>query len=454
MNIKYNSKKIQKGDTFIALKTNNDGHKYIEDAIKNGATKIIAEHGNYPVETLIVENTKDYLVKYLHDNYYKEIESLTLIGVTGTNGKTTTCMLIHNMLNKLGRKTAYIGTNGFYINKFIKELPNTTPEIIDIYDLLIEAKKEGCEFVCLEASSHGLDQNRLAGLKFDYAIFTNLTHEHLGYHKTMENYALAKQKLFKMLRNNKYAIINNDDIYKDYFINSDNTNITYSFNKGDYYVKEYEITPLNSRFTIINNNKEFTFTTKLLGKHNIYNSLTSIIILNKIGYTFEEINKILNIVNGPVGRMENIHYKNNNIIIDYAHTPDGVENVLKTAKELHPNKIITVIGCGGGTGSDREKRSEMGNLVLSLSDKVIFTNDNPRDEDPNQIINDLLKNKASDNYIIELDRETAIEKGIKLLTSHDILLILGKGHENYQIIGTTKTHFSDKETVERIIEEK
>ena len=454
MNIKYNSKKIQKGDTFIALKTNNDGHKYIEDAIKNGATKIIAEHGNYPVETLIVENTKDYLVKYLHDNYYKEIESLTLIGVTGTNGKTTTCMLIHNMLNKLGRKTAYIGTNGFYINKFIKELPNTTPEIIDIYDLLIEAKKEGCEFVCLEASSHGLDQNRLAGLKFDYAIFTNLTHEHLGYHKTMENYALAKQKLFKMLRNNKYAIINNDDIYKDYFINSDNTNITYSFNKGDYYVKEYEITPLNSRFTIINNNKEFTFTTKLLGKHNIYNSLTSIIVLNKIGYTFEEINKILNIVNGPVGRMENIHYKNNNIIIDYAHTPDGVENVLKTAKELHPNKIITVIGCGGGTGSDREKRSEMGNLVLSLSDKVIFTNDNPRDEDPNQIINDLLKNKASDNYIIELDRETAIEKGIKLLTSHDILLILGKGHEDYQIIGTTKTHFSDKETVERIIEEK
>lgn len=454
MNIKYNSKKIQKGDTFIALKTNNDGHKYIEDAIKNGATKIIAEYGNYPVETLIVENTKDYLVKYLHDNYYKEIESLTLIGVTGTNGKTTTCMLIHNMLNKLGRKTAYIGTNGFYINKFIKELPNTTPEIIDIYDLLIEAKKEGCEFVCLEASSHGLDQNRLAGLKFDYAIFTNLTHEHLGYHKTMENYALAKQKLFKMLRNNKYAIINNDDIYKDYFINSDNTNITYSFNKGDYYVKEYEITPLNSRFTIINNNKEFTFTTKLLGKHNIYNSLTSIIVLNKIGYTFEEINKILNIVNGPVGRMENIHYKNNNIIIDYAHTPDGVENVLKTAKELHPNKIITVIGCGGGTGSDREKRSEMGNLVLSLSDKVIFTNDNPRDEDPNQIINDLLKNKASDNYIIELDRETAIEKGIKLLTSHDILLILGKGHENYQIIGTTKTHFSDKETVERIIEEK
>lgn len=286
MNIKYNSKKIEKGDTFIALRTNNDGHKYIEDAIKNGATKIIAEYGNYPVETIIVNNTKDYLVKYLYDNYYSEIKDLKLIGITGTNGKTTTSILIHNMLNKLGKKTAYIGTNGFYIGKFIKELPNTTPEIIDIYELLIEAKKEGCEYVCLEASSHGLDQNRLKGLTFDFAVFTNLTHEHLGYHKTMENYTKAKQKLFNMLRNNKYAIINNDDNYKDYFIVKGNNNITYSFTKGDYYIKEYNITLSHSTFSVVHNNENYTFSTKMLGKHNIYNSLVSIIILNKIGYTF------------------------------------------------------------------------------------------------------------------------------------------------------------------------
>lgn len=451
MNIKYNSKKIEKGDTFIALRTNNDGHKYIEDAIKNGATKIIAEYGNYPVETIIVNNTKDYLVKYLYDNYYSEIKDLKLIGITGTNGKTTTSILIHNMLNKLGRKTAYIGTNGFYIGNFIKELPNTTPEIIDIYELLIEAKKEGCEYVCLEASSHGLDQNRLKGLTFDFAVFTNLTHEHLGYHKTMENYTKAKQKLFNMLRNNKYAIINNDDNYKDYFIVKGNNNITYSFTKGDYYIKEYNITLSHSTFSVVHNNENYTFSTKMLGKHNIYNSLVSIIILSKIGYTFEEINKVLNTVEGPIGRMENINYKNNNIIIDYAHTPDGIENVLKTTRELKPNKIITVIGCGGGTGSDREKRSEMGNLVLTMSNKTIFTNDNPRDEDPNQIINDLLKEKVNDNYIIELDRKTAIKKGIEELTNNDILLILGKGHENYQIIGSNKTHFSDKETVQEII---
>ena len=431
MNIKYNSKKIQKGDTFIALKTNNDGHKYINDAIKNGATKVVAEYGSYPVETLLVDNTKEYLVKYLYENYYQEIKDLKLIGITGTNGKTTTCMLLHNMLNMLGRKTAYIGTNGFYINKFIKELPNTTPEILDIYELLIEAKKEGCEFVCIEASSHGLAQNRLENLKFDYAIFTNLTHEHLGYHKTMKNYALAKQKLFTMLRNNKYAIINNDDNYKNYFILNQ-----------------------NNIFTVVNNNKEYTFTTKLLGKHNIYNSLASIIVLNKIGYSFEEINNVLTIVSGPKGRMENISYNNNNIIIDYAHTPDGIANVLNTAKELHPNKIITIVGCGGGTGSDRTKRSEMGNLVLSLSNKTIFTNDNPRDEDPNQIINDLLKEKINNNYIIELDRKKAINKGINMLTNNDILLILGKGHENYQIIGNNKTHFNDKETVLEITKEK
>lgn len=454
MNIKYNSKKIQKGDTFIALKTNNDGHKYINDAIKNGATKVVAEYGSYPVETLLVNNTKEYLVKYLYKNYYQEIKDLKLIGITGTNGKTTICMLLHNMLNMLGRKTAYIGTNGFYINKFIKELPNTTPEILDIYELLIEAKKEGCEFVCIEASSHGLAQNRLEGLKFDYTIFTNLTHEHLGYHKTMENYALAKQKLFTMLRNNKYAIINNDDNYKNYFILKENNNITYSLNNGNYYVKEYKITTQNNIFTVVNNNKEYTFTTKLLGKHNIYNSLASIIVLNKIGYSFEEINNVLTIVSGPKGRMENISYNNNNIIIDYAHTPDGIANVLNTAKELHPNKIITIVGCGGGTGSDRTKRSEMGNLVLSLSDKTIFTNDNPRDEDPNQIINDLLKEKINNNYIIELDRKKAINKGINMLTNNDILLILGKGHENYQIIGNNKNHFNDKETVLEITKEK
>ena len=454
MNIKYNSKAIKKGDIFIALKTNNDGHKYIEDAIKNGASKVIVEYGEYNIETIKVKNTKEFLVNYLYENYYNEIKDLKLIGITGTNGKTTTSMLIHNLLNKLGKKCAYIGTNGFYINKFIKKLPNTTPEIIDIYELLIEAKNNNCEYVCLETSSHGLDQNRLANLKFDFGVFTNLTHEHLGYHKTMENYALAKQKLFNMLRNDNYALINIDDNYKEHFTLKVNNNIFYGFNNGDYNITNYTINNQESRFTMSYQNKEYEFITPLLGKHNIYNSLVSIIILNKIGYTFDEIKDVLKDIESPLGRMEKITYKTNSIIVDYAHTPDGIENVLKTAKELNPDKIITVIGCGGGTGSDREKRKEMGNLVLSLSDLTIFTNDNPRDEDPNQIINDLLKEKINDNYIIELDRKEAIKKGISLLNDNDILMVLGKGHEDYQIIGNTKTYFNDKETVLNLLERK
>ncbi len=451
MNIKYNSKEIKKGDIFIALKTFNDGHKYVNDAIKNGASKVVVEYGDYEVPTIKVPDTKEYLIKYLYDNYYDEIKDLKLIGVTGTNGKTTTAMLIHNMLNSLGITCAYIGTNGFYIKDFVKKLPNTTPEIIDIYELLIESKNKGCKYVCLETSSHGLHQNRLANLKFDFAIFTNLTHEHLGYHKTMENYALAKQKLFKMIKKDGYAIINNDSSYKDTFILKENNNILYGFSKCDYEITNYNINTKESNFTLKYNNQEYTFCTELLGKHNIYNSLCAIIVLHKIGFTFEKINECLKHTIGPVGRMEKIAYKNNTIIIDYAHTPDGILNVLTTAREMHGNKIIVVIGCGGGTGSDKDKRPEMGNIVLNLANQVIFTNDNPRDEDENAIIKDLLKDTKKTNYEIILDRENAIKKGIQLLDNNDILMVLGKGHEDYQIIGNTKTYFNDKETVLKII---
>jgi len=451
MNIKYDSNKINKGDIFIALKTNNDGHKYVMDAINKGASKVVVEYGEYDVETIRVSDTKKYLVDYLYDNYYDEIKDLKLIGITGTNGKTTTSMLIHNMLNKLGIKCGYIGTNGFYIDKFIRELPNTTPEIIDIYELLIECKQNNCKYVCLETSSHGLVQDRLGKLEFDYGVFTNLTHEHLGYHKTMDNYARAKRILFEMLRDKKYAIINNDDSYKDYFKLDINNNLLYGFNDCEYQIINYNINVNGSNFIVRYDNIDYKFEIQLLGKHNIYNALVAIIILSKIGISFDEIRRVLMNIESPIGRMDAIDYKDNKIIVDYAHTPDGIEKVLKAVKEIMPNKVITVIGCGGGKGSDRAKRSEMGNLVLSLSDYVIFTNDNPRDEDPKQIVNDLLSKRISNNYGIELDRKKAIEMGIKMLDKNDILMILGKGHENVQIIGSKKIHFNDKEVVLEIL---
>ena len=199
MNIKIDSRKIEEGDIFVALNTCNDGHKFVLDAIEKGAKKVIVNNGNYDVETIIVPDTKDYLVNHLKNNYFDQIKNLKLIGITGTNGKTTTAYLLWQALNKLGHKCAYIGTIGFYIEEKIKDLPNTTPEIVDVYEMLIKCTEQTCEYVVMEVSSHALDQRRVDGLNFDYAIFTNLTEDHLDYHESLGSYALAKQKLFDML---------------------------------------------------------------------------------------------------------------------------------------------------------------------------------------------------------------------------------------------------------------
>ena len=212
MNIKVDSRKIKPGDIFIAIKgINDDGHNYIEEAISNGAKQVIVESGLYSVDTLVVKDTHEYLVNYLKDNYYDKIKDLKLIGITGTNGKTTSSYLLWQALNKLGIKTAYIGTIGFYIDEKIKELNNTTPDILDLYEMFIEAINNDCEYVVMEVSSHSLSFNRVGGLLFDYGMFTNLTQDHLDYHLNMKDYALAKQKLFKSIKKDGYAIINIDD---------------------------------------------------------------------------------------------------------------------------------------------------------------------------------------------------------------------------------------------------
>ena len=218
INIQSDSRKIKKGDTFIALKKNHDGHEYVMDAIRNGASRVIVEKGSYPVDTVIVSDTHKYLVEYLKNNYYDEIKDLKLIGITGTNGKTTTAFLIYEAFLNIGIKAAYIGTIGFYLDKKICNLPNTSVDICDTYNLLMDAYDNCYKVVVMEVSSHALANNRLCTINFDYAVFTNLTIDHLDFHKTMKNYALAKQKLFKMLKPNGKAIVNIDDSYSNYFI--------------------------------------------------------------------------------------------------------------------------------------------------------------------------------------------------------------------------------------------
>lgn len=430
--IRDDSRKVKKGDIFIALNKNNDGHNYVLDAIKNGATSVIVEHGNYNVETKIVNDTHEYLVNYLKENYYEKIKNLKLIGVTGTNGKTTTCFLLYQALNNSGIKCAYIGTIGFYMDGKVRDLNNTTPDILELYEILLECAENNVLYVVMEVSSQALSMNRVEGLEFMYGVFTNLTQDHLDYHQNMENYLNAKLKLFEKVT--KKTFVNVDDRYFKCFLRQNS--ITYGFNKSDYQIEIVSSTFSETTFKVNNE----LYKTSLIGKYNLYNLLVVISILKELN-----IKSDISLLLPPPGRMSMINYNDNLIIIDYAHTPDAMENVIKSVRALNPKRIITLIGCGGNR--DKGKRPIMGRIATELSDIVIFTSDNPRDENPKDIIKDMLQQLDKKNYKIIINRKKAIIKGIQTLQKNDILLLLGKGHETYQIIKNKKYDFDDKKIV-------
>ena len=444
--LKTDSRKVNPGDTFIAIKNvNTDGHDFIESAIKNGASKIICEKGSYSVETVVVPNTKEYLNNYLYENYYPKIKDMKLIGVTGTNGKTTICYLVYQLLTLLDKKCAYIGTIGFYYGNTKRLLNNTSPDTDLLYDILLEAKEYGCEYVIMEVSSHALDKNRVFGLEFDEVAFTNLTQDHLDYHKTLENYANAKRKLFEKTRGEKVAIINKDDPHHEKFMLNENKNITIGKNDADVLIKDYSLSHLHTKIEFSYEDKIYNTQINMVGSYNVYNYLTALMLVHKLGFSIDSIIDITKNLMAPAGRMEMIKYNTNSVFVDYAHTPDAVINVLKSANEYKKGRIITIIGCGGDR--DRTKRPIMGRAAEENSDYVIFTDDNPRTEDEKQIMNDIVTGLNKDNHEIIFDRKNAIIKGMSMLKDNDILMILGKGHEDYQIIGTEKHHFSDQEIV-------
>ncbi len=447
MEIKTDSRKIEKGDTFAAIKeATHDGHEHIGEAIFNGASKVIAEYGLYSVDTLIVKDTREYLIEEMNRRYKEELADLKLIGVTGTNGKTTSCYLLYQALNKLSHKCAYIGTIGFYKEEGkARTLNNTTPDVVELYDMLLECKKEGYEYVAMEVSSHALDKNRIGHLEFDYVMFTNLTKDHLDYHKTMDSYLEAKLKLFDHVKEGGKRIVNLDDSYAESFLK--HGAITYGTKENADYrfeITERDIT--HSIFTVEKDNIKKEYETALIGTYNIYNLVSIMVVLDDLELLDESIVKGLE---EPRGRMEKIAYKDSMIIIDYAHTPDATWNILKTMKELNPDHIYTVIGCGGDR--DKFKRPLMADLATEYSDYVIFTSDNPRDEDPDTILKDMIENLKKDNYEVERNRENAIYKGIQKCDKNDILLILGKGHETYQLIKGVKYDFDDRAVVMKYI---
>ena len=443
--IKTDSRKIVPGDTFVALPgISSDGHDYIDLAIKNGATKIIAEHGSYSVQTVIVPNTRVYLNQLLEEEYGYIIDEMKIVGITGTNGKTTSCYLMYQILNNLGIKCAYIGTIGFYLKDKVRNLPNTSVDIADLYGLLVEAYENGYKYICLEVSSQGLSMDRFQTIKFDVVVFTNLTQDHLDYHKTMDNYCIAKQQLFKQLKKDGKAIVNSDDKYKDYYLLKDNNNVTFGKN-GDYQILSMKFSSTNSLLEYSYNKKNYVVKTHLLGEYNLYNLITSIAICHELGISLEKVNKVIDKLVMPSGRMEKIEYNNNNIIIDYAHTSDAIDNILKTIKPICKGDLYVVFGCTGSR--DKTKRPIMTDIVLNSATKAIITIDDPHDEDPKEIVEDMLDGIKLTNYEICLDRKKAIHLGMDLLKENDFLLILGKGHEEFIILKDKKIPFNDKEEV-------
>lgn len=447
INIKADSRKVKPGDTFVALRgISSDGHEYIDKAISLGATKLVVmDEGNYSIPYEIVPDTREYLNNYLKENYNKYLEEMTIIGFTGTNGKTTSAFLLQDALNKLGIKCGYIGTIGYYLGEKVSDLPNTSPDVCDMYELLINAYDNGYKFMAIEASSQGLDMGRLDNIPFDYAVFTNLTQDHLDYHKTMENYALAKTSLFKKLKPNGVAMLNYDDEYNKYYI-SNNTKY-YGFKGGDYKVSNVEYSNLGTKFEL----NGTTYNSPLLGDYNVYNLASVIAILREMNIKQEDIMNVTKNLSHPAGRMDLVAYNDNSILIDYAHTPDAISKVIDTVKKVCKNNIYVVFGCTGSR--DKTKRPIMTNIVLSNVKKAVITMDDPHDEDPNDVVRDMLEGNKLDNYEVIINRKEAIKKGVSYLEHDDILLVLGKGHESVIIIGKEKIPFNDKEAVLEIIGE-
>lgn len=450
INIKIDSRKITNGDTFVALKgATVDGHDYIDAAINNGAAKIVVEKDiECNVETLVVEDTNKWLTDYISNTYSKEINEMNIIGVTGTNGKTTTAYLTYQLLNALGSKTAYIGTIGFYLpNEDFIELPNTTPNILDLYELMLEAKEKGCKNVMMEVSSHALDQERVKGINYKVAAFTNLTQDHLDYHETMDKYLEAKKLILKQL--DGPMIVNMDDPYANKWLDYNNVK-TLGQNGTDYKIESYNDTEKGTKIVFSQNGTIYEVETNLRSTFNVYNYLTALSLINGIGISTEEVLKVTPSIYPPKGRCEQIKVKNGEAVIDYAHTPDAVEKIVTAFSENKKGKVITIIGCGGDR--DPKKRPIMGKIAADNSDYVVFTSDNPRTEDPKAIMEDILAGVTTSNYEVELDRREAIKKALDMIEENDVVLILGKGHEDYQIIGHEKTHLDDAEEVRKYIE--
>ena len=455
--LQIDSRKIQKGSAFIAIRGGLDGHQFIEKAIESGATSVVCEKLPATLHDEVVyvqvENSAVAAGEMAHNFYDHPSEKIRLVGVTGTNGKTTVATLLFKLFTSLGSKAGLISTVQNQIGNEVVPATHTTPDAISLNALLKQMVDEGCTHVFMEVSSHAIHQNRIAGLKYAGGLFTNITHDHLDYHQTFDEYIRVKKLFFDSLPSSGFAISNADDKRGAVMLqNTSARKYLYSLRTvADFKGKILENNLVG--LVMVINDQEVHF--RLIGEFNAYNLLAVYGAAVCLGEDKHEVLKQLSVLTGAEGRFDySVSPKQHVIgIVDYAHTPDALLNVLATIKNLRKGheQIITVVGCGGDR--DKTKRPIMGAVACEHSDRVIFTSDNPRSEDPEQIIRDMeqgLPAAAKRKYISITDRKEAIKSAVSLSKPEDIVLIAGKGHEKYQDIKGVKHHFDDKEVLEEM----
>lgn len=457
--VQFDSRKVKKGNLFVAVKgTQVDGHKFIEQAIKDGAVAVVCE--DMPFEpskdvTFVATKNSSHALGIIASNFHgNPSDKLKLVGVTGTNGKTTTVTLLYKLFRSLGYHAGMLSTVENVINDKIIPSSHTTPDALSLNELLAKMVKEKCQFAFMEVSSHAIDQNRIAGLSFDGAVFMNISHDHLDYHATFENYINSKKRLFDELPASAFALVNLDD--KRGQIMLQNTKAShYSF--GLKFMTDYKAKVVTNSYQGLEldiNGQSVWF--RLIGKFNAYNLLAAYAVAELLHEDREEVLMMLSGLEPAPGRFEVVQAGSDIIaLVDYAHTPDALENVLQTIDGFRSGneQVITVVGCGGNR--DKDKRPVMASIAVKWSDKVIFTDDNPRDEESKDILDDMMKGVGKSfvkKTLVISDRKEAIKTACSIANDHDIILVAGKGHEDYQEIKGEKMPFDDRKILKEMLE--
>ncbi len=459
--IKYDTRDIENNDLFVAISGfKTDGHLYIDDAVNNGAKAVLIENELQYYQSGItyikVNNSRKMMALLARKLFNNPTDKIDLIGITGTNGKTTTSFIIYNLLKDAGYKVGLIGTiKNIVSSSEILESVHTTPESVDLYRYFNEMISDGFDKAVMEVSSHAIDLFRIEGMKFKTAVFTNLTPEHLDYHINLENYREVKSRLFTMLKPDGFAVLNKDDSTSDYILDKiEGKSFTYSINysSSDLYTERYSFDLEGLSFKTAGLFTE-EFSLKLSGIFNIYNTLAAILSVKLLGINTDIINQSLKSMESVPGRFEKIiEGQNFDVVVDFAHTPDGMENIFRAISKIAKKRIIAVFGCGGDR--DKSKRPVMGSIAAEYADTVIITNDNPRSESAVKIIKEIAagfsKKENVDFYKIP-DRKKAIYKAVDLAEEDDFVIILGRGHETRQIFSDKVIELDDREAVREAI---